>query len=848
MERALRYTATNNLEEICEELEKVRSFRNEELTGIRMCVQAFRQKRAFILTVILIAVLLSPPYQLAAQSSAMRKANTEYKLNQFSLAIESYLAVLEKDPKNADAQARIADCYRMTNDLENAAEWYKEAVDHRNVDPIHVFNYAGVLKSLQQYDKARRQYLNYAEDYPGIGQHYAASCLEGKALANTEPRYDVRLEYINSAFSELFPTMSGDAVVFASSRTDIVRDNQRLNIRLDEGVENQLFSSTRDEKNFLLKPEFYHPEVRHDKNEGPLSFSADGKWVAFTRNNFREGVRPVPGSGLELSIYIAYREADGSWAEARPFPHNGTGYSTGFPCFADNGNTLYFASDRPDGYGGFDLFVSKRTADGWSAPANLGPVVNTPGHELAPFHDGESLYFSSDWHFGLGGFDLFRVTFENGGWNRVFNMGTGVNSSYDDLSIVYDPELNLGYLTSNRPGGKGSDDIYHFRTKTDEITFRVTDALTRAPFGQVSIDLSACGEEVIQTDLQGMAVVRLPAGFDCEVIITAPGCAPFSFSLKEGDFSGDRRFDVVMEREADRFFGRVINSLTNQSEAGVVVRLSNDLTGDLFETLTNPNGEYSLALAPNTTYTLTYSKAGFFNINNKISTGSRTDRSLLGTVAIREIAASGKRDQIDSSEEKIQSAQQTDPSGLSRGFAVQVATVSSLEEVKPEEYERLRSFGNIYSNPEGRTKKIRVGIFTDRAEAERVQNAINALGFSTAFVVEETITTRNRNILLGMPPEAPTSSSVQPGTVEPAEGPVYLVRLATYTRPEFFNPKLVAGLGTVERMKKGDMTIMLLRGYSSLEDAREVVAKVISAGFDTAHIVVEADGGLKRVE
>lgn len=781
------------------------------------------------------------------QSSTLRKANTEYKLNQFELAIESYREVLAKDPSNAEAQARLADCYRMTNDLESAAEWYEEAVDHPKADPIHTFHYAGVLKSLQRYSQARRQYLNYAEEHPLEGKHYAASCTEAMALAKTEPRYDVRLEYINSAFSELYPVMDGDRVIFASSRVDIVRDNQRLTTSIEEGIENQLFSSARDEKDFLLKPEFYHPEVRHDKNEGPVSFSSDGRWVAFTRNNFREGVRPVPGSGLELSIYIAYREADGTWGEARPFPHNGTGYSTGFPCFADDGNTLYFASDRPGSYGGFDLFLSTRTGDTWSAPTNLGPVVNTPGHELSPFHDGESLYLSSDWHYGLGGFDLFRASYENGGWNRIANMGTDINSPYDDLSLVYDADNNLGYLTSNRPYGKGKEDIYRFRTKTEELTFQVTNRLTGYPVAQCEIDLRDCGGDLYATDEQGQFVINVPVGLNCRVGIHSPGYGPLSFSITEGNATGDRQFEIAIERDEDRFVGRVINSVTNQSEADVVVRLVNDLTGKQYAVRTNQKGEYSLALAPNTTYTLTYSKAGFFNINNKLSTGARSDRSMLGTIAIQPLDAPVRR----SDAPQTASAPRTKaspPNATPTGYAVQIATVASLEEVNPAEYEKLRKYGNIYNNPEGRTKKIRVGIFTNRAEAERIQNEINTLGFNTAFVVEEPLTARNNNIVLRQPSTSSTTETGASASVVSPPRTVYLVRLATYTRPEFFNPDLVKGLGTIERIKKGTMTIMLLRGYTSLDAARSVLRQVLDAGFDTAHIVVQENGALRRVE
>jgi tetratricopeptide (TPR) repeat protein len=813
-------------------------------------MKAFRFTHCTLPAGCLITLLLNCfPLMIQGQPGALRKADTEYKLHQFDLAIESYSAVLDRDPDNAEAQARIADCYRMTNELENAAKWYAKAITHRKSDPLLVFQYAQVLKSLGEYDKAKRQYLDYGEEYPGFGQHYAVSCDEASILSGTEPLYDVRLEYINSAFSELFPTMHGDEVIFASSRTDIVREDQRLKVNLEEGSENQLFSSGRDEKNFLLKPGFFHPQVRHSKNEGPLSFSEDGKWVAFTRNNFREGIRPIPGSGLELSIYIARVEPDGTWGEARPFPHNGTGYSTGFPCFADQGNTLYFASDRSDGYGGFDLFMSTRADNSWTPPVNLGPVINTPGHELSPYFDGQFLYLASNWHFGLGGFDLFKAAYENGGWKQISNMGTGINSSYDDLSLVYDPSKNFGYLTSNRPGGKGGEDLYHFRTRTETLTFHITDALSKSPLNGATVDLQACGEAVLETDENGLLIAHIPTGLSCRAEIRSLGYAPFSFALNEGSYSGDRRFEIALEREEDRFVGLVTNTRTSRGEPDVVVRLANDLTGEQYEVFTNANGQYTLALAANTTYTMTFSKAGFLNIHKKVSTGTRTDRNLLGTVAMQFLGG-GPDNPATSSPSAGTSpvAVETPTPNSGIGYSVQVATVFNLDEVNPKKYEQLREFGNIYNNPEGRTKKIRVGIYTDRAYAEDIQNRINELGFSTAFVVEEPVTDRNRDIILS---SAKPRNDAEPATPQTpaASSPVYLVRLATYSRPEFFNPALVEGLGTVERIKKGNMTIMLLRGYDNLPDARQVVTKVLAAGFDTAHIVtLDSDGTIKRVE
>ena len=135
----------------------------------------------------------------------------------------------------------------------------------------------------------------------------------------------------------------------------------------------------------------------------------------------------------------------------------------GHPALSPDGNTLYFVSDMPGGYGETDIYFCKRTGDAWSDPVNLGSEVNTPGKELFPFiaADG-ALYFASDGLPGFGGLDLYVTTKITTGWTRPQNMGLPINSSYDDLSLVMTGEPGMGLFSSNRPGGVGSDDIYGF--------------------------------------------------------------------------------------------------------------------------------------------------------------------------------------------------------------------------------------------------------------------------------------------------------------------------------------------------------------------------------------------------
>ncbi len=154
-----------------------------------------------------------------------------------------------------------------------------------------------------------------------------------------------------------------------------------------------------------------------------------------------------------------------------PFFKEKIRYST--PSLSPYGKTLFFASNDPDGWGGYDLYESKMTADGFVEPKIMARTLNTMGNEAYPVLDGDTLYFASDFHTGMGGFDIFKTfKLKDGSWSSPANMKPPINSGYDDFTFVIDNQsvkkegvLQQGYFTSNRIGGKGNDDIYKFERR-----------------------------------------------------------------------------------------------------------------------------------------------------------------------------------------------------------------------------------------------------------------------------------------------------------------------------------------------------------------------------------------------
>jgi outer membrane protein OmpA-like peptidoglycan-associated protein len=165
----------------------------------------------------------------------------------------------------------------------------------------------------------------------------------------------------------------------------------------------------------------------------------------------------------------------------------------GHPALTADGQTLYFVSDMPGGYGGTDIYVTKQEDGKWGVPQNLGPEINTEGMEMFPYVDKEkTLYFASNGQDGLDGLDNFKKKWnaDTKKWGRLRNIGAPINGPYDDFGLVYGKDKSLGYFTSNRPGGKGSDDIYSFEDHGVDLEGIVVDAKTGKPICKSSVKMN----------------------------------------------------------------------------------------------------------------------------------------------------------------------------------------------------------------------------------------------------------------------------------------------------------------------------------------------------------------------
>jgi len=397
--------------------------------------------------------------QLWSQKSLV-KAQRQFELKAFELAIENAKAALELKPDCIECHHIVAESFRMMNHNVDASIWYRKMEKYDAVPADYWFNYGLLMKKMGQYDKAIDFFEKYKPQDEGLAQHYIESCHFAKALLSEDIDFELNLYSASSKNTDFAASIYNNRLVFASFRKDFKRSLERENNSIIDPAGPQLFIGQLEDNaginalNFLL----------HDNEEsydlGPVHYASDADICAITRNNFRDGEQQIFSDDLELTLYLAETEPDGSFNKMYAYPYNEVGFATGFGTLNPSGTILYFASNRPGGFGGFDIYVSYFKDGQWTYPENLGPRINSSGNEVTPYFDGTTLYYASDYHKGLGGLDVFSASVTDGRWNNPVNMGNGINSPEDDFYFIKHPDRASYYITSNRIGGRGSYDIY----------------------------------------------------------------------------------------------------------------------------------------------------------------------------------------------------------------------------------------------------------------------------------------------------------------------------------------------------------------------------------------------------
>ncbi|MEL6657780.1 MAG: carboxypeptidase regulatory-like domain-containing protein [Bacteroidota bacterium] len=790
---------------------------------------------------LVITLLLGLSTPAAAQfRSSMRTANKQYDINAYNLAIQSYLAALERRPDDAEALGKIADCYRHLNMMEEAARYYAQAVRQRDVNRQHFLEFGHVLRALGRYDEARQWYATYARDVNAmVGNQYSQSCEFAKGQITATSGFNVTPELLNTPSSDFGISLAGnDQVVFSSARTDLTSPGT-----FSGNAGNSLLVATIGQDRFLAIPYLLRNGYSvSGGNPGPVSYSPDGTRVVFTRNNFVDGTRQIPSSGMQLALFQATVSASGEWIDVRPFPFNGSEYSTGFATFTPDGKGIYYASDRPGGFGGYDIYASYLVGNSWSTPENLGPVVNSPGNEITPFFDGANLFFSSDWHHGLGGFDVFRSQQDNGRWTQIFHMGAAINSPRDDYGYLFDDARNIGYVVSNRTGGSGNEDIYRVTRSADNVTLVIKNASDGNPLPNAIVDFVECGEGAYQANPEGLYSFQAMQGLNCNLVIRKDGYSSTTVPLATSGNGEQKEIVVNLTRITETYGGKIVDYTTRIPLQGVVVRLTNRNTGNQMEAVTDVSGDYYVAMSPFTTYDYQITNPGYQDIVFALPIEDGNNRSVLGVIGMQP-GVSGSTgvnpNPVTPVTPGTGGGNQSGPTNVQAGYAVQLAAISKLDLTR---FNDLNNLGQVYALEDGGRYKVRLGVYNTRSEAEQALRNVKGRGYSDAWIVQEAGST------------TAGTGTPSPGLGGPAGNPPattrggYMVQLAAYSKPQYFDRTKAETLGTITSRPKGNLTAMLVSNIGSLNAARDIRSRARSMGWDTAFIVQDQNGQLIKVE
>ncbi len=436
--------------------------------------------KKFVLTamvMMMVGVIMAQvqkPSKEMSWKKRLKLANQYYEQNDYASAAAFYASVVEDKPKKIEVAFKAGEAFSKIRDFKSAADAYAKAIDGE-FEKVG-YKYANALKQSGSYNDAKAAFQKFINDYKGedyevmdaIVELEMKGCDLARELQNTPPKGNIEIEHlsrmVNSDMQEYGPIPFLDNLLYFSSYkegTSQIYRSERTSAGWEKPAKPNIFGS-------MEKQHFGHG-----------TFTPDRKAFYFTQCE-----RDSKGEMI-CEIYVMQRK--NTWLKPVKLPEyvNETGSSSTQPfvTVVDNKELLYFASNRKGGKGGYDLYFVTRdfgTSDfNYSLPVNLGDNVNTPKDEMTPFYDltAKQLYFSSNGHPGVGGFDIFRISGDRSSWGETENLGLPTNSIADDYYYTLRTDKQVGYFVSNRLEGTSktytdNDDLFQFKKKEVEVVIR----------------------------------------------------------------------------------------------------------------------------------------------------------------------------------------------------------------------------------------------------------------------------------------------------------------------------------------------------------------------------------------
>ena len=533
---------------------------------------------------------------IAFGQNAMEKGDDLYAKYDFDNAIESYNKAISSNKATEDVNLKIANSYFNLTNYKQALPWYQRAIsaDYSNVDEGDFLKYIQCLKSEGQYEDADAILMEY---YAGNSEKLAQLKKQKAAFdIKRDNLYVLRNLPINSANSDFGVANYGNKILFASSRAGEGELTKKTYAWNEQPYLN-IYEAQRNTANGNLTNDKLFEGLNSQYHDAMICFNKENTRVYFSTNQLRKkGKLKTNEDGTSTLQIMLADVVEGKIANIVSLSINSEEYSCSHPMLSEDGKFLYFVSNMENGMGETDIYRAPVKADGTvGSPKNLGPKINTPGREMFPTLQEGKLYFSSDGHYGIGGLDLFASKIKGDNFENPENLGRPFNSEMDDFNIYWTKAGVNGYLSSNRLGGKGDDDIYFF-TKDDQNWYQdvfgnVKEQTTKEiiPFATVKVydDLDSLIAET-QADSLGRFEVQLPCSSTNRLVFSKE-----NHSTEELDVTTPDTPKVPEEEDAEDVYLTLYKTLVKE-EDGVEKIIVNPIYFDYDKAEITPQAEVEL--------------------------------------------------------------------------------------------------------------------------------------------------------------------------------------------------------------------------------------------------------------
>ena len=443
-----------------------------------------------------------------------RKGDKQYENLAYVNATKTYDRLVSKNISNPEMLQKLGNSYYFNAELLKAGSVYKMLFDSKTeVEPEYYYRYAQCLKAAQNYKQADVMLAQFNQKSGNEQRAKLAAAQKDylTVIKNNSGRYTIEDAGINSEYSDYGSSFYKNKIVFASARKKADVNENYAGWTGEKFTD--LYAAEADLGGNLSKVALLSSLINSKYHESTPVFTKDGNTVYFTRNNYFDGKRNY---GTEKTTLLKIYKAtfDGKkWGNLISLPFNSDDYQVAHPALSPDEKTLYFSSDMPGTIGRADLFkVALLGDDAYGTPVNLGNKINTEGRETFPFvSENNELYFASDGHPGLGGLDVFTTKIKNDSFGSIIDLGMPVNSPFDDFGFIINSTNNQGYVSSNRPNGKGNDDIYKIKLADNATAPSACEQSVSGVVNDLSTGNALAGAKVVLLDATMTQIKELTA-------------------------------------------------------------------------------------------------------------------------------------------------------------------------------------------------------------------------------------------------------------------------------------------------------------------------------------------------